>query len=49
MGAAAALKSETGTIGFLGGQQGTGLIEKFQAGYEAGAKEVNPDIEILVE
>jgi len=49
VGAAAALKSETGTIGFLGGQQGTGLIEAFQAGYEAGAREVNPDIEILVE
>jgi basic membrane protein A and related proteins len=49
VGAAAALKSEAGTIGFLGGQQGTGLIEKFQAGYEAGAKAVNPDIEILVE
>jgi basic membrane protein A len=49
VGAAAAMKSETGTIGFLGGQQGTGLIERFQAGYEAGAKEVNPDIEILVE
>jgi basic membrane protein A and related proteins len=49
VGAAAALKSEAGTIGFLGGQQGTGLIEKFQAGYEAGAQAVNPDIEILVE
>jgi basic membrane protein A and related proteins len=49
VGAAAAMKSEAGTIGFLGGQQGTGLIEKFQAGYEAGAKAVNPDIEILVE
>ena len=49
VGAAAALKSETGTIGFLGGQEGTGLIEKFEAGYVAGAKEVNPDIKILVE
>jgi basic membrane protein A len=49
VGAAAALKSETGTIGFLGGQQGTGLIEKFEAGYAAGAQAVNPDIEILVE
>jgi basic membrane protein A len=49
VGAAAALKSEAGTIGFLGGQEGTGLIEKFQAGYEAGAQAVNPDIEILVE
>jgi basic membrane protein A len=49
VGAAAALKSKTGTIGFLGGQSGTGLIERFQAGFEAGAREINPDIEILVE
>jgi basic membrane protein A and related proteins len=49
VGAAAAMKSEAGTIGFLGGQQGTGLIEKFQAGYEAGARAVDPNIEILVE
>jgi basic membrane protein A len=48
VGAAAALKSETGTIGFIGGVSGFGLIEKFQAGYEFGAKQVNPDIEILV-
>jgi basic membrane protein A len=49
VGIAAAMQSESGTIGFLGGQEGTGLIEKFQAGYEAGARSVNPDIEILVE
>jgi basic membrane protein A and related proteins len=49
VGAAAAMKSETGTIGFLGGQEGTGLIEAFQAGFEAGAKEVDPNIEILVQ
>lgn len=49
VGAAAALKSKTGTIGFLGGQEGTGLIEKFEAGYAAGAEAVNPDVEILVE
>jgi basic membrane protein A len=49
VGAAAALKSEAKTIGFLGGQEGTGLIEAFQAGFEAGAKEVDPNIEILVE
>ncbi|MFN2490255.1 MAG: BMP family protein [Actinomycetota bacterium] len=49
VGAAAALKSEAGTIGFLGGQKGTGLIEAFQAGFEAGAREVDPNIEILVE
>ena len=44
VGAAAAMKTQTGTIGFLGGQEGTGLIEKFQAGYEAGAKAVDPGI-----
>jgi basic membrane protein A and related proteins len=49
VGAAAALKSEAGTIGFLGGQSGTGLIERFQAGFEAGAREIKPDIEVLVE
>jgi basic membrane protein A len=49
VGAAAALKCECDTIGFLGGQQGTGLIERFQAGYEAGAQEINPDINVLVE
>nr|MBA3361191.1 BMP family ABC transporter substrate-binding protein [Acidimicrobiia bacterium] len=50
VGAAAALKSTTGTIGFIGGVSGVGgLIEKFEAGYIAGAKAVNPDIEILSE
>lgn len=49
VGAAAAMKSESGTIGFLGGQEGTGLIEKFEAGYEAGARAVDPNIDILVE
>ncbi|MGH8957381.1 MAG: BMP family lipoprotein [Acidimicrobiia bacterium] len=50
VGAAAALKSATGTIGFIGGVSGVGgLIEKFEAGYMAGAMTVNPDIEILRE
>jgi len=47
VGAAAALKSQAGHIGFVGGVQ-VPLIEKFQAGYEAGAKAVNPDIKIDV-
>ena len=46
VGAAAALKSKTGTIGFIGGVN-VPLIQRFQAGYEAGAKKVKPDIEIL--
>ncbi|MPR00275.1 BMP family ABC transporter substrate-binding protein [Modestobacter sp. I12A-02628] len=42
-GVAAALKSETGQVGFVGGVE-TPLIQSFQAGYEAGAKAVKPDI-----
>jgi len=47
VGAAAALKSENGKIGFIGGVCCFGLIEKFEAGYRAGALAVNPDIEIV--
>jgi basic membrane protein A len=42
-GAAAALKSETGQVGFVGGVD-VPLIQTFQAGYEAGAQAVNPNI-----
>lgn len=49
VGAAAALKCGCDTIGFLGGQQGIGLIEKFEAGYTAGALSVNPNMKVLVE
>lgn len=45
VGAAAALKSETGRIGFIGGVE-IPLIERFEAGFVAGAREINPDIEI---
>ncbi len=45
VGAAAALKSESGHIGFIGGQE-IDLIKRFEAGYIAGAKAVNPDIKI---
>lgn len=44
-GIVAAMTSETGKIGFVGGQQEPHIL-KFQAGYEAGAKSVNPDIEV---
>ena len=47
VGAAAALKSQSGTIGFIGGVEND-LIKKFEAGYVAGATAVNPDIEVLV-
>ncbi|MEX2655666.1 MAG: BMP family ABC transporter substrate-binding protein [Acidimicrobiia bacterium] len=46
VGAAAALKSTTGTIGFIGGVS-IDLIKKFEAGFIAGAKAVNPDIQII--
>ncbi|MEP7194831.1 MAG: BMP family ABC transporter substrate-binding protein [Actinomycetota bacterium] len=47
VGAAAALKSKTANIGFIGGVN-TDLIKKFEAGYTAGAKAVNPAIKIQV-
>ncbi|HSJ51012.1 MAG TPA: BMP family ABC transporter substrate-binding protein [Actinomycetota bacterium] len=47
VGAAAALKSETGHVGFIGGVD-IDLIHKFQAGFEAGAREINPEVEIDV-
>ncbi len=48
VGAAAALKSTSGQLGFIGGVKGVGgLIEKFEAGFMAGAKAVNPDIDIV--
>jgi basic membrane protein A and related proteins len=47
VGAAAALKSGTGQIGFIGGVE-TPLIQKFQAGFEAGVAEINPDAEVEV-
>lgn len=47
VGAAAALKSETNTLGFIGGVSGFGLIEKFEAGFQAGARAVNPDVQFV--
>jgi basic membrane protein A len=51
MGVAAALKAQElgcDTIGFLGGQTGY-LIGKFEAGYRAGVKEIDPTMTVLVE
>ncbi|MBA2388716.1 MAG: BMP family ABC transporter substrate-binding protein, partial [Geodermatophilaceae bacterium] len=47
-GVAAALKTETDRIGFVGGVE-IGLIQKFEAGYVAGAEAVNPDITVDVQ
>ena len=45
VGAAAALKTTACKIGFVGGVE-TPLIQKFEAGYIAGAKAVAPNIEV---
>jgi basic membrane protein A len=47
VGVAAALKTKTGTIGFVGGVHND-LIKKFEAGYVAGAKATKPDVKIEV-
>jgi len=46
VGMLAAMKSETGTVGFVGGMD-IPLIRHFGCGYAQGAKAVNPDIEII--
>ena len=45
VGAAAAMKSKSGKVGFIGGTD-VPLINKFDAGFKAGAKAVDPKIEI---
>lgn len=45
VGAAAAMKSKSGKVGFIGGMD-VPLINKFDAGFKAGAKAVDPKIEI---
>jgi basic membrane protein A len=47
VGAAAALASESGRVGFVGGVR-VPLIEKFEAGYRAGARSVDPDVDVDV-
>ncbi|MBX3312828.1 MAG: BMP family ABC transporter substrate-binding protein [Actinobacteria bacterium] len=47
VGAIAAEASGTGEIGFVGGVE-TSLIQKFQAGFEAGVAQVNPDATVEV-
>ena len=49
VGVAAALKTETNTVGFIGGVSGFGLIEKFEAGFAAGVASVDPEIEIIAQ
>lgn len=47
VGMAAALASETGKVGFVGGMD-IPLIRNFAHGYEQGVKKVNPDAEVFV-
>jgi basic membrane protein A and related proteins len=47
VGMAAALKSQTGTVGFIGGMD-IPLIRNFQYGYEQGVKHVASDTQVLV-
>jgi basic membrane protein A len=47
VGVAAAKKSTSGKIGFIGGVN-TPLIQKFQAGFEAGVKATNPNATVTV-
>nr|WP_284392898.1 BMP family ABC transporter substrate-binding protein [Devosia yakushimensis] len=46
VGVLAALKSETGTVGFVGGMD-VPLIHKFYCGYAQGAKAANPDVKLI--
>jgi basic membrane protein A len=48
VGAMAAWKSRTGKIGFLGGMDSP-VIRKFLAGYQAGARQARPDIQVLAQ
>jgi len=47
VGAAAALTSKTGNVGFIGSIQSP-LLEKFEAGFTAGARAADPDVQVQV-
>ncbi|MFE9255157.1 BMP family protein [Streptomyces sp. NPDC006879] len=47
-GKAAALKSKTGKVGFIGGVD-IPLIKKFAAGFQQGAKDTNPKAEVQIQ
>jgi len=47
VGALAAMKTRTGTVGFIGGMD-IPLIHKFEAGYTYGVKTANPEAKVLV-
>lgn len=47
VGAIAAMSSKTGKIGFVGGMD-VPLIHRFAMGYEAGARKINPQVNVTV-
>jgi basic membrane protein A len=46
VGAIAAMISKTGKVGFIGGMD-VPLIRRFEMGYEAGAKKINPQVAVV--
>ncbi|QTM99469.1 BMP family ABC transporter substrate-binding protein [Sediminibacillus dalangtanensis] len=48
VGVAAAMKTESDKVGFVGGENSE-LIKKFESGFRAGVASVNPDIEVDVQ
>ncbi len=48
VGAIAALKTETGKIGYIGGAD-VPLLHEFEAGYIAGSQQINPELNIAVD
>ena len=48
VGAIAALKSESGKIGYIGGAD-VPLLHEFEAGYAAGIRAINPEAEVSIE
>lgn len=48
VGAAAALRSQTGVVGFIGGAD-TDFVHVFEDGYTDGARYINPSIRVLAE
>src|SRR5215204_6982350 len=46
LGALAAMMSKTGVIGFVGGERYPNLVNIYE-GYKQGAKDINPDIQVL--
>ncbi|GAE36273.1 BMP family lipoprotein [Halalkalibacter akibai] len=48
VGVAAGLQTQGNKVGFVGGVEGA-LIKKFENGFKAGVKSVNPDAEIIVQ